>query len=278
MSIELTKEETENLLLVTLNYLQQNSNYLENGVGLKLLSQNTNIELNNIRKYIQEMKLQNIVSTRLNQTNAEEIYIYPTEQTIEKFDKLNTLTLSETAMILLKKTYDIYKRANFDCYFQFDSAFIGSLVGFTNDTKVRSAIEMLAENGLINNPAVMLDNIIYFISAKGISMIENGSDNYASQGNVVVNNIGGNVAVNSNNVKQSIITNELEEYFAIMEKLINENLSGEMKSNAINDLDTIRELSKVEQPKKHLIQKLLDNLDKIPILLEIANKIREFFI
>ena len=94
---------------------------------------------------------------------------------------------------------------------------------------------------------------------------------------IVVNNAGGNVAVNSDNVNQSIKTNELDMYFTVMEKLITENLTGYVKSNAINDLEMIRELSKVELPKTHLIQKLLDNLDKIPILFEITDRIRGYF-
>jgi len=49
MSIELIKEETENLLLIAIGYLQQNSNYPENDVGLKLLASNTNMKLSDVK-------------------------------------------------------------------------------------------------------------------------------------------------------------------------------------------------------------------------------------
>ena len=247
MGIELTKEETENLILVALDYLQQNSKHPENGVSLKNLAKNVNMEIEEIRKFLQELKLKKAVHWRFDQTGNGEFYIFPTEHTLEIFDKLNTLTINETAMLLLEKTYDIYRRAGFDSMFQFDSALIGSIIGFTNTSKIRSSIEMLNSKGMINNPAIMSDTIIYFISARGIDMIERVPEKQKTGDNIIFNN-GGNVAVNSNNVNQSISKNELHEYFATLERLIKENLNGKEKTNALNDLETITELSKVDQP------------------------------
>ena len=243
-----------------------------------MLAGNTKMERDHVREFIYDLKLQKAVNTRFDPAMEGEFYILPTEQTIIKFDKLNALTINETAILLLEKSYDIYKRSNYDIYFQFESSLIGSIIGLTNEAKIFSAIELLNDKGLINNLTVMFGNIIYFISPKGIDMIENGIEKNTQQGNVYVNNNGGNVAINSTRVNQSINNNELDGYFTILEKLITENLTGEIKSNAINDFETIKELTKVELPKKHLIQKLLDNLDKIPILLDIVNKIREYFI
>lgn len=121
--------------------------------------------------------------------------------------------------------------------------------------------------------------ISYFITNEGINFMEN--DNSEEEkiliSPVIINNRDGNVAVNSTNVRQSINSNDLMGYFAILEKLITENLRGDEKTNALINLEMVHELSKVDPPKKHLIQMVLDNLDKIPILFEIVNKIRECF-
>jgi hypothetical protein len=278
MGIELTKEETENFILVGLDYLQQNSNYPENGVGLKNLAKNVNMELDEVRKFLKELKLKNAIHWHFDQTGNGEFYIFPTELTIEKFDKLNALKMNETAMLLLEKTYDIYRRAGCDSMFQFDGMFIGSIMGITNTSKIRTAIELLEGKGLINNPAFMSESVVYFISARGIDMIENGSDKQEIGNPIIINNEGGNVAVNSNNVRQTINKNELSEYFTTLEKLIKENLYEKEKETALIDLETIKELSKVDQPKIPLIQHILNNLDKFPILIETVNKIRELFL
>lgn len=277
MAVQLTKEETENCILVALDYLQQNSYYSENGVELKKLAANVHIELNEIKNFIKELKKKNAINWYLEQAIDEEIYIKETEQTIEYFEKLNALPLNETARLILEKTYDIFKRADYDSTFQFDSSFIGSIIGITNISKIRSAVEMLNNKGLIDNPAIMTDNIIYFISAKGIDMIENEPKKQEAGSPIFINAPGGNVAVNSNNVKQNIKNNELTGYFTILEKLITENLKGDEKADALTNLETVKELTNVEHPNKTLIQKLLDNLDKIPILFDIVNRIRDCF-
>jgi predicted transcriptional regulator len=276
VKIELTKEETENLILVALDDLQQNSYYSENGVKIETLAKAVNMELGDLKKYIQELKLKNEANWNFEQKSGGEFYISITEQTIEKLKKLNALTINEIATLLLKKSYEIYQRANYDSYFQFDSTFIGAIIGINNIPKIRSAIEMLNNRMLISNPAIMTDNIIYLISPEGIDMIENGDKKQMPANSVIVNNIGGNVAVNSDNARQSVSNNELEGYFSTLEKLIEENLKDDVKSNALNDVELIRELVKVEPPKKPLIMKVLDRLEKIPVLIEIIKTIGGF--
>jgi hypothetical protein len=179
---------------------------------------------------------------------------------------------------MLEKSYDIYKRAGYDSTFQFESAFIGGIIGITNISKIRSAIEMLDNKGLISNPAIMSDNIIYFISARGIDMIENEPKKQETGSPVFINAPGGNVAVNSSDFKQNINNNELSGYFAILEKLINENIKGHEKEGALNDLETIKELAKADSPNKSLIQRFLSNLGKLPVLLDIVKKVKDIII
>jgi predicted transcriptional regulator len=278
MAVQLTKGETENCILVTLDYLQQNSDYPENGVALKKLAANMNMEVNEVKKFIKELKERNAVRWCFVGTIDGEFYIKTTEQTIEFFEKINALSLNETARLMLEKSYDIYKRAGYDSTFQFESAFIGGIIGITNISKIRSAIEMLDNKGLISNPAIMSDNIIYFISARGIDMIENEPKKQETGSPVFINAPGGNVAVNSSDFKQNINNNELSGYFAILEKLINENIKGHEKEGALNDLETIKELAKADSPNKSLIQRFLSNLGKLPVLLDIVKKVKDIII
>jgi hypothetical protein len=165
MDFELTDEEITNLILVTLDQLQQNIPYPENGVELKFLASNLDMEIDILKKYIQELRLKKAVIWRFDQTGEGQFFINPTEQTLEYLEKMNALTISETADIILEKSYDFYKRGGYDSSIQLNSAMIGSVAGFNNITKIQSVIELLENDGYINNPAVMLGNTIYFISA-----------------------------------------------------------------------------------------------------------------
>lgn len=78
MAIQLTKEETENCILVTLDYLQQNSDYPENGVALKKLAANMNMEVNEVKKFIKELKERNAVRWCFAGTIDGEFYIKTT--------------------------------------------------------------------------------------------------------------------------------------------------------------------------------------------------------
>ena len=280
LAVQLTREETENLILSSLDYLMQISYGTENGITLKTLANNVNIELNEVKKHIKVLEKKKTVSCQFYQTGDDSFYIKPTEQTIEFFEKRNSLPLNETVRLLLEKSYDIYKRDNYNSMFQFDSTFIGSIIGINNIAKIKSAIELLNNKGLINNPAIMLDNIVYFISAGGIDMIESGSKKQETSSSVFINAPGGNVAVNSNDFKQSIKihNNDLPEYFAILEKLINENIKGNEKDNALNDLETIKELTKADPPNKNLIQRFLNNLGNFSFLLDIIKKVKDLIL
>lgn len=283
MDIDLTDDELFNLILVTIIQTQDNLQFPESGVELKLLANNLGMELNMLKKYIQELTKKQLVSWYHDQSFEPNIYINPTEQALENFEKHNTLTISETAKIILEKSYDFYKRSGYDGSIQLNSNMIGSVAGFNNIAKVQSAIELLQIDGYIKNPAVMLGNTIFFLSARGISKVENENKTEKKQMDnnpVTVNyidNKNGNVAINSNNVNQINSPIELEGYFEKLENLITENLNDKEKTDALEDLETVKELAKSKSPKKHLIQKILNNLDKIPILIEAVKQIKGFF-
>jgi len=172
MSIDLTKEETEKLILVALDELQQNPSILEYGVNLEELARAVNIDEREIKLYIKNLKQKNALNCRFDEARGGKFYITTTTQTTEELKKINTLTLNATAELILKKSFDIYKRAGYDSSFQFDSTLIGGISGINNLSKIRSAIEYLESKGLINNPAIMADSVIYFISARGIDLVE----------------------------------------------------------------------------------------------------------
>jgi predicted nucleotide-binding protein len=172
MDNDLTDDEIFNLILVTIYQIQDNSPYPENGVELTFLANNLNMELGVLKEYIQKLKFQKFVSWHFEEAKGGQFFINPTEKALENFEKLNELTLSETAEIILEKSYDFYKRGGYDQSMQLNSTMIGGVVGFNNIAKVQSAIELLENEGYIKNPAVMLDNTIYFIAAKGINIVE----------------------------------------------------------------------------------------------------------
>jgi DNA-binding MarR family transcriptional regulator len=281
MDIDLTDDEIFNLILVTIIQVQDKLPFSENGVELKFLANNLDMEINMLKKCIQELTKKQLVTWHHDQSFESNIYIKPTEKTLENFEKHNTLTISETAEIVLEKSYDFYKRSGYDSSIQLSSNMIGIAAGFNNMEKVQSAIELLESKGYIKNPAVMLGNTIYFLSAKGISMIENKTDKKSVNSSPVtlnyIDNKNGNVSINSNNVNQIINPIELAGYFEKLENLITENLKNKEKDDALDDLETVKELAKSTPQKKHLIQKVLNNLDKIPILIEVVKQIREFF-
>jgi predicted nucleotide-binding protein len=188
MDIELDEEEMENLILVMVDQLQQNLPCPENGVESKWLASNLEMELDEVKKRIQKLRMKRAVSYRFEQTGGGQFFINPTEKTLEYLEKLNTLTINETSKIILEKSYDFYKRAGYDSTIQLNSAIIGSVIGFTNSSKINSALEMLEDEGLIKNPAVMLNNTIYFLSAKGINMIENKQEKQTKD-SVAINDI-----------------------------------------------------------------------------------------
>jgi hypothetical protein len=277
MDIDLTDKEIDNLILSMIDQIQKNLPFPENGVELNFLASNLNMEAGEVKKYIQKLKLKKAVSWHSERTRGQ-FFVNPTDKTLNYLERLNSLTIRETAKLILEKSYDFYKRASYDSSLQLNSTTIGNVLGFNNIPKINSAIEMLEDEGFIKNPAFMLGNTIYFLSAKGINMIENKTEKQTVNSSpIIINNESGNVAINSNNIKQNINTNRLDGYFELLEKLISENLQNKEKADAMADLEMVKELSNVENPKKHLIQRMLDNLDKIPILIEIVNKIREYF-
>jgi predicted nucleotide-binding protein len=172
MDIDLTDDEFFNLILVTINQIQDNLSFPENGVELTFLASNLDMEPDVLKKYIQELKLKKLVSWHFEQTRGGQFFVNPTEKALENFERLNELTVSETAKIILEISYDFYKRSGYDNSIQLNSAMIGGVAGFNNVSKVQSAIELLEDEGYIKNPAVMLGNTIYFLAAKGINKVE----------------------------------------------------------------------------------------------------------
>jgi hypothetical protein len=280
MDIDLTDDELNNLILVTIYRKQDDLLYPENGVELAFLASKLNIELDELRRYIRKLKEQKLVSVHFEQTKGGQHFLNPTEKALDEFERLNGLTISETARIILEKSYDFYKRGGYDNSIQLNSAMVGNVAGFYKTSKVQIAVELLKDEGYIQNPAVMLGNTIYFLSARGISMIESGIEKQATKIRPVtvnINNKNGNIAINSSGVSQIINLNELPGYFEKLEKLITDNLKDSERKDALDDLETVKELAKSDPPKKHLIQKVLNNLDKIPVLIGIVKQLKEFF-
>jgi len=111
---------------------------------------------------------------------------------------------------------------------------------------------------------------INYLYVSGDMFMENNSFNQSINGNnnaASINMAGGNITSNVNVSGESIkdITNIIEE----LRKLLNqEQLDGLEKENTIDDLDTIQEQIKSNQPKKVRLTSALERIrqfaDKIP--------------
>jgi hypothetical protein len=275
MRCTFTDDENKNIVLVVMYRINDNVPSMtgERGIVIDYLSSEASLEIEKLTQYLNDLSKENYVELIADKR------VKLTTNGKEYLDKNSTFTLKQTSSQILHKTFEIYLREDYNDTIQFNSFLVGCCLGMANINKVNSAVKELIDIGYLKKLVMTRDFISYYITNEGINFIE--SDNSEEEkimiSPVIINNRDGNVAINSTNVKQNINNNDLTGYFQILEKLITENMGSNQKPDALFTLEIIQELSKVDPPKKPLIQKLLDNLDKIPVLFEIVEKIREYF-
>ena len=194
-------------------------------------------------------------------------------------DKRNAISLNDLSFQMMQKVYELYQRDNENPATQFNSVKLAMILGVSNYQKALMAIDGLYEYNLIEKPAKTRSAANFLLSRKGIMFGENGwQEQYGFTNlkptSIIVRDVKGNVAINSNNAIQTISGNDIFHYCKELERLITENLSNKEKEDALIATATVEELSKTQNPNKGLIQVFLNNLDKIPILIEIVGKIR----
>ena len=276
MDIRFNDEELRNCILVWMQEIQSNTPAMndERGVTYEYFLDYTKMEVNsfmeNVNYLIEQDLLNEIVDHRLTLSSKAKRYL----------NERNSIPLSELSSLLMKKVYELYKRNNEDVSTQFNSMTLAILLGISNYPKIVMIVDGLYKSGLIGKPAKTRYYANFLLSQEGIIYGENGcKETDAVQRTmtvpIIVKDISGNVAINSNNINQTVGDNNIAQCFRDLEYLINDKLSGKEKEDALIAAETIKELSKAQYPNKGLIHVFLSNLDKIPLLIEIVTKLKE---
>jgi hypothetical protein len=248
----------------------------ERGVTYEYFLEYSKIDVNDFMENVNWLKEQGLISEMAN----NRLTLSP--QGNELLDKKNATPLAELPDQVWQKVYELYKRENENVTIQFNSVQLAMILGISNFQKMLMAIDELYESDLIGKPAKTRYSANFLLSRKGIIYKENGrkadhSFTDSKSHSIIVRDVKGNVAINSANVIQTINSNDISRYCWELKRLINETLSDKEKEDALTATATIEELSKAQNPNKGLIQVFLNNLDKIPVLIEIVEKIRAAF-
>jgi hypothetical protein len=245
----------------------------ERGVTYEYFLEYSKIDTNDFMENVNWLKEQGLIS----ETTNNRLTLSP--QGKELLDEQNAIPLAELSDRVWQKVYELYKRENENVAIQFNSVQLARILGISNFQKMLMAIDELYESDLIGKPAKTRYSANFLLSRKGIMYKENGRRNEhgftdSKHQPIIVHDVKGNVAINSVNTIQTINGNDILQYCWELKRLINETLSDKEKEDALTATATIEELSKAKNPNKGLIQAFLNNLDKIPILIEIVEKIR----
>ena len=200
---------------------------------------------------------------------------YDCKLTQTAFDYLHdneNKTLADTAILVLLKTYEWYIRNNYVIDTQENSGVISYALGIPNHEKVRNAVKFLIDKGLLRKWVIMREYISFCITMEGINFIENENKQEnkteMSPKQIVISGNTGNITISSENVSQTINTNELNQAFEKLEQLIKEKLIDSQKQDALEDLETAKVLSSMQYPKWNLVKKALNHLGSIPAICE----------
>jgi len=168
MSVELSEVECINSTLVEMNIIEDNTPSMsgDRGIDIDFLSKETSIEIEELTKLLNYLSTKKYVEwvtdKRIKMTNNGKNYL----------NKNSNYTLQQTADLILKKTYEIYVRDNYNGTFQFNSFQIGSYLGIANNNKVNSAVKYLIENGYFDKITTTSYYIMYTLSNDGINFME----------------------------------------------------------------------------------------------------------
>jgi len=172
LSVDYTDEEIKNIILVEMNHSIMELEMPENGVELKNLVTKLGWEYDFVKQNILTLRDEGLIGCQFDNIGGGRFFVTLAEHTIERLDGLNQLTIRETAKLILEKAYDFYCRFGYDSSVQLQSDILGSCIGVSNTVKIDSAIELLGNEGLLKDFAVMLGKTIFMISTNGIDTVE----------------------------------------------------------------------------------------------------------
>jgi len=275
MAVPFTVEEIRNSILVFMREIQSNTPAMneERGVTYDYFLDYTKMEVNDFMNNLDTL----IDNGLINKMDNNRLTLSPKGKIL--LDENNAISLTELSSLIIEKAYEIYQRGNENTSMQFNSMKLAVILGISKFDKVVMAIDELYEAGLVGKPAKTRYYANFLLSRKGIILGENGfkmseKSSKSDNASIIVRDVRGNVAINSDNVNQNIGAEDITQYFRELEGRINEYLYDKEKEDALVAAATVEELSKAQHPNRSLIEVFLNNLDKIPILIEIVSKIR----
>ena len=205
--------------------------------------------------------------------------IHCLDEATKIFDAFKNMKLSDLATKILMKSYEWYKRQNYQLDSQQDSYILCCSLGINNLEKTWNALDLLDSKKLIKKWVKTRCIYRFGITLEGVNFMENPPTPKQTIAPVVnITGNSGNVSINSNNVSQNIANNinQLEELFGIIEKSIKENVTSTEQQNMLDDLETARELTKSENPNSRLITRIMTRLGAaLPIVLDSIQKVIE---
>jgi predicted transcriptional regulator len=142
MNISLTEKECKFLILVAMHDHDIEDNVTwgakeNNGIDIKRLSKESKIDIENLIKFIQEIATEGLI-----QMISDENVKF-TKKGYEFMNNLNSLPLSKTAFLMLRKSYEIYLRGNYDDSIQFNSFMIGCYIGISKAVQKNNMTESI---------------------------------------------------------------------------------------------------------------------------------------
>lgn len=271
-----TEEELLNTLLVVVKELELNPPFrAANGITSEILSSHLKIPVDVINTIIMKLYSDGLLSAHKNDDNTF-TQCACSEKTNNIFEEFEKRPLAEIALLVLQKTYEWYQRNNYQTDTQENSALVSLALGIANHEKVKSAITMLFSKGFLRKWVIMRDFISFCITIDGVNFMETPNREEELISPIIIHGNQGNISISSNNVTQSINTKELDKLLFGLEETIKNNVDESLRDNALDDLETVKELAKSEKPKVNLIKRILDNLKNIPVLVEGVKSVMDF--
>ncbi|HRU01718.1 MAG TPA: hypothetical protein P5239_08455 [Victivallales bacterium] len=260
-----TEEELLNTILVVLKELELNPSFgAKNGITSEILSSELKIPIEVINTTVMQLYSDGLISAN-KMNDGSFTHCICSEKTNLLFENFEKRPLAEIALLVLQKTYEWYQRNNYQTDTQENSVLISLALGISNHEKVKSAISMLISKQLLRKWVIMRDYISFCITIEGVNFMETPNTKDKNISPIIIHGNQGNISISSNNVTQSIYTNDLEKVLGRLEETIKNSVDESLRENVLDDLETVKELIKSEKPKVKLITRILDKLKNIPV-------------
>lgn len=275
-----TTEELKNSVLVLIDAFEHDqSQSIDEGKGVTdtLIAEKMDVDITSLQSILKVLREESKID--FEKKDSLICNIHCLDEATKLFYAFENMKLSDLAIKILMKSYEWYKRQNYQLDPQQDSFILCCSLGINNLEKTWNALDLLDSKKLIKKWIKNRYIYRFGITLEGVNFMENPPAPKQTAAPIVnITGNSGNVSINSNNVSQSISnnTNQLEELFGIIEKSIKENADSIKQQDMLDDLETARELTKSENPNPRLITRIMTGLGAaLPIVLDSTQKVIE---